>query len=304
MKKNLYNKLFLSIFLIMVFACMAIIQVSLFNSKIVNSKNVALMETTNPTVAVKIPSSVSDITNKVTLSYEDAKNENYYINLKILNFDFQIGDKVVYMVIAPNTQKYYPLFQGTDNAVIDITSNNIGLKAEVRIKPLNYFVNVGTYTVLATIIHNGEQFSTNYIDIEIDLPAESNYQLQISYQEIKGNQNELSTYYLSAKIFLNSEQINADNMLISWYLQNNNEPFRRMNSDFEWKPEEPGIYTISAKIEGLASGLTIESKNPIVITAVYNNSSTIFMWIGIIVGVAVLGLVVVIIIKVKSEKVW
>ena len=238
------------------------------------------------------------------LSYEDAKNENYYINLKILNFDFQIGDKVVYMVIAPNTQKYYPLFQGTDNAVIDITSNNIGLKAEVRIKPLNYFVNVGTYTVLATIIHNGEQFSTNYIDIEIDLPAESNYQLQISYQEIKGNQNELSTYYLSAKIFLNSEQINADNMLISWYLQNNNEPFRRMNSDFEWKPEEPGIYTISAKIEGLASGLTIESKNPIVITAVYNNSSTIFMWIGIIVGVAVLGLVVVIIIKVKSEKVW
>ena len=202
------------------------------------------------------------------------------------------------MVKKPNSVKYQALFVGSNAPTISGYSSGL-----VELNPYEQLRNIGEYYIIAQIVSGSEAILVNGISINIVPSVEEQYQLEIRADEIKGEQNELSTYYLSAKILLNGEQVNPDNLLISWYYEGATEPFRRMNSDFYWTPEEPGIYTIFARIEGIEN-VIIQSKTPITIAVAYNNTNAVLIGIAVAVAVAFLGVVLVTVVKVKREKVW
>ena len=165
---------------------------------------------------------------------------------------------------------------------------------------------VGTYRFFAKINNNliGEN---NIYTINIINSPESSLNVAITYEEIIGDAGTMNSYRL---ILSNngstSSGFNLDNLTILWYVVEGDSSYLvRSGNHVIYQPEQEGRFTIRADV--LSNGVSIlgTTRMPeIEILARSNNTANVLMYVLIVVGVLTVGLIISIVIKVKSEKVW
>lgn len=231
------------------------------------------------------------------ICFEYSDNPDLFeLSLKITNFDFSVGDAVTYYYVHADDVAYK-----TIKSAIVISQNdlNSGTAGDIIFNPYP-LEGTGQYRVLAMIFNNetGDTIKTDYFKFKMEPPVLSNVRLKIDYLKIDDSSSEFNAYYLFSEVTLNGEKVNSDNFVIFWFIGQEELPFSN-RSAFEWKPTEPGNYTISARIEGGNSNISTIS-----IVVDYNRNLEV---LAAVIGVAVLMVVFVILstyIKVKSERIW
>ena len=165
---------------------------------------------------------------------------------------------------------------------------------------------VGTYKFFAKVNNNliGEN---NIYTINIISSPETSLNLGITYEEIIGEAGTMNSYRLIlTNTGSNNSGYNLDNLTILWYIvEGDNSYLVRSGNYVTYTPESEGRFTIKADV--LLNGVSIlgGTRAPEVeILARSNNSANVLMYVLIVVGVLTVGLVISIVIKVKSEKVW
>lgn len=236
------------------------------------------------------------------INYNDlTKGEYRDLNLQLTDMNLNVGDTITYLILGPTEKKYRTMFE-----TINVTSSVVTNSGYMPIMEATKFFNrLGEYSIMAVISHGDDYVIASPLNVLIVIPEESKYELKISYSIMDTDDNELTKYMFSAMIYLEGEPIsNIDNFVISWYLNGSKEPFRRMNSSFQWQPEEAGIYTIQAKIDGFSELYGEATSEPKTVTVAYNNQTMILLVIG---GIALFGLLSVLAvgaIKMHRERVW
>lgn len=165
---------------------------------------------------------------------------------------------------------------------------------------------VGTFKFFAKINNNliGEN---NIYTINIINSPESSLVVGISYEEIIGEAGTMNSYRLIlSNTGSTTSGFNLDDLTILWYIVEGDSAYLVRSGNYAtYTPEAEGRFTIRADV--LSNGVSIlgTSRMPEVeILARSNNSANVLMYVLIVVGVLSVGLVISIVIKVKSEKVW
>lgn len=239
----------------------------------------------------------------VPYNYSDYADdpENFSVTLTI-DYAFEIGDTIIYYYLKTSSisVKYQTIKVG-EEAIKIITSSNFFTAGDITFKPYT-LGGMGTYNIFAIIqdVSEGTEVRADSINIILSKPIENNLKLRLTYTEIKGNANELQSYFLSAEITLNGNPVNSENYLIFWYFNNQrNFPFSN-RAAFEWKPTEMGNYTIFAEI----SGTDVVSEYPLAIVVDYNRTEIVLLGIAGAVVVMTLFVIITTYLKVKGERVW
>jgi len=239
----------------------------------------------------------------VPYDYSDYSNEpdNFSVTLTV-DYAFESGDTIVYYYLkTSSTSVKYQTIKIGEEAIKIITPSNILTAGDITFNPFA-LDGSGTYNIFAMIqdITKGIEVRADSINIILSKPLETELKLRLSYDEIKGNSNELKSYFLNAEVTLNNNTVNSEDYIIFWYFNDQrNYPFSNRTA-FEWKPGEVGSYTIFAEI----SGTDIVSEYPISIVVDYNRTDIILLSILGVAVVMTLFVAITTYIKVRSERVW
>lgn len=250
-------------------------------------------------VKVKSSGAVGDVYYPYS-EYED-ELEQFSVTLTI-DYDFAVGDTIVYYYLKTDSisVKYQTIKSGSE-AIKVVTDENKLTAGEIQVFPYK-LGGIGTYNIFAIIqdVYKGTEIKADAINLVLEKPLVSNLKLEIMQPVIiKGESNELPTYFLQAKVTLNKKPVNSDDYVIYWYfIDQRNYPISN-KSAFYWKPAEVGNYTFIAEIKGAE---VVSNTYPIPVT--YNQTEIIMLCILGIGVVMTLFVVVTTIIKVKSERVW
>lgn len=222
-------------------------------------------------------------------------------NIYILDFDLSVeyelrvqsqlldDDEVKFYYFTDGNYKYIEIPDTDNDRVVDITT---------------LLSSSGTYKFFAKINNNliGEN---NIYTIKILTKAMLN--VNITYEEIIGEAGSMNHYRLILNnIGGNSSGYDLNNLTILWYINGSLSPARQGNYA-EYIPEEEGRFSVTVDVLD-GQGMTLFSQEnippEIEILARSNNTANVLMYVLIVVGVLTVGLVISIVIKVKSEKVW
>lgn len=222
--------------------------------------------------------------------YEFEYNMTDVFELRVYS-QIEATDRVQFYYFTDGNYKYIEIPNEENARSIDISS---------------LLKSVGTYRFFAKINNNliGEN---NIYTINIINSPESSLNVAITYEEIIGDAGTMNSYRL---ILSNngstSSGFNLDNLTILWYVVEGDSSYLvRSGNHVIYQPEQEGRFTIRADV--LSNGVSIlgSTRMPEVeILARSNNTANVLMYVLIVVGVLTIGLVISIVVKVKSEKVW
>ena len=204
--------------------------------------------------------------------------------------DLQDSDIVRFFYCKNDDYKYVEISNINNLREIDITS---------------ILTSVGTYQFFAVLNGDLSGENINIYKINIQKSADVEFNPTITYEEIIGNPGEINKYKLTLQN-LGQTGYDVDELTILWYIvEDNNEYLSAIGNGALYTPLTQGRFTVRANV--MLNGVSILeqiSRPEIEILARANNSANVLMYVLIVVGVLSIGLVVSIVIKVKSEKVW
>ena len=237
---------------------------------------------------------------KVIFDYSE-KPDDFRLVLTT-EYAFEVGDTITYYYLKiDKVSVKYNTIKSTDMATQTIAGQDIfmGVAGDIEFNP--YMLDgSGEYRVFALIFDDseGNAVKTNYFTIEIKAPDLSALQLKINYTKIENSASGITSYYLYSEITHNGKKVNSEDFVIVWFMGGQDELPYSNRSAFEWRPTEPGNYTVTAQIEGEISSNTI--------SIVVDDNRT-YEILAIVIGVALLMTLFVVLatyIKVKSERIW
>ena len=237
---------------------------------------------------------------KVIFDYSE-KPDDFKLVLTT-EYAFEVGDKITYYYLKiDKVSVKYKTIKSPDTATQTITGQDIftGIAGDIEFNP--YILGgSGEYRIFALIVDNstGNTVKTDYFTVEMNAPILSEIQLKINYTEIENSNGGIKSYYLYSEITHNGKKVNSEDFVIVWFMGGQDELPYSNRSAFEWRPTEPGNYTVTAQIEGGTSSKTIS------IPVDYNRTYEV---LAVVIGVALLMTLFVVLatyIKVKSERIW
>lgn len=254
--------------------------------------------------------------NKTTFAYEDFDDKNEVISLKISDFDFEVGDKVVWYYknttsanfIYQSLYDYHDDHSGSHGVII--TEQNISDCGQIFINLLNmegeFFgaTGLGTYVIKANIIRGSTVVTPAQVSLSVEdkITTGGGYRLTIYCQKTPDKSTEFGSYRCTATLTYNNIVMSLDGLELRWYFVNSasTKPFTNHQA-FVWTPEERGSYMLQAKV--LIGDNLVESK--IASLDVSTDKTTeVLIVAGAVAGVMTIGVVIGVIISVKRERVW
>lgn len=252
--------------------------------------------TTIPQICDKTEDSVDEI----TYDYPIDENNGVDVTLCIKNFNFEVGDTLIYYFLKLDSDSilYLKLTE------IIITPSNIDAGGEYIFDPFNRD-GVGSYAVKATIMRNESIIAKpTQLIIRISAPTDlDDLKLRISYQKEESAIAEFGVYTLTAKLYKDEEEVSMQNYKLEWRIVNqDNLLYASLDRPFvEWTPPQTGSFTFKAKIIIGDAPLTSQQLD---ISIARDNTQLVIICLVSFALLLTTGVIISTVISVKKERIW